>query len=399
MRPHAGVAWPRSTEVENLPAGLLTVFLAVLAGIFVLAIVQVAYFVYLCRWADRATSGLGYYGRSREERSRFRQDLAAKSRPVMPLLKLLSRQPVRMENASFEFRGCCGPKDSCAESTFAAAANYEPTEADIFVVTQMKCGTTWMQHLVYQLLTRGAGNLVDSGNALYAISPWIEARTSVPMEAAPLIGETFPRRLIKTHLPSTLCPFSERARYIYVVRHPLSCFASTADFLRNNVGPFHIPTDTLEAWFCSERMWWRPWPEHVCAWWVRAQEQPNVLFVRFEDMKRDLASSAARVAAFLGLNDITPDEWKRILHHCSFGYMRDHSEAFEMSVPTVLNAYVKPFVSGKIDRHEGLPETTKQRILEWAERSLEGEKISFATLYPDAASPAATSIKAHGQLT
>ena len=59
---------------------------------------------------------------------------------------------------------------------------------------------------------------------------------SVALRDAPLVGEN-PTRIIKTHLPTKLCPYSEQAKYIYVTRHPVSCFASIVDYNRTLLGP------------------------------------------------------------------------------------------------------------------------------------------------------------------
>lgn len=39
----------------------------------------------------------------------------------------------------------------------------------------MKCGTTWMQHIVYEVVGRGRGDLVATGTTLYSQSCWLEA--------------------------------------------------------------------------------------------------------------------------------------------------------------------------------------------------------------------------------
>ena len=81
-------------------------------------------------------------------------------------------------------------------AVFDRARRYRPRSEDVFVVTQMRCGTTWMQQLVYQIVTRGAGDFDDHGHRhLYAISPWIDAVNSVSIDAAPLLGER-PTRII-----------------------------------------------------------------------------------------------------------------------------------------------------------------------------------------------------------
>lgn len=349
-------------------------------------VVQVVIFSWLCKWADRQTDGNAYYGKSLGDRRRFKKSLSRRAKLVAPLLWLLSRgNAVSLDQASFEYEKVSGPKDSCSEETYARAAAYEPTAEDVFVVTPMKCGTTWMQHLVYQILNRGRGDLVESGRALYGVSPWIEARKSVSMEAAPRVGSTSPRRLIKTHLPTSLCPYDPAARYIYVVRHPVSCFASTVDFIRTNLGPFDIPLADFEAWFCSDKMWWSSWPEHVSGWQTWAQERPNVMFVRFEDMKRDLDAVANQVAEFLGEAELSNKERQQVVRQCSFAYMRDNAEAFEMSVPNLLQCHSSLFVSGKIDRRDDVPADVQARILAWCRAAMEERFVALEQIYRDAA--------------
>jgi hypothetical protein len=212
---------------------------------------------------------------------------------VLAINSKLARVDFRRSRITYE--GVSGPAGSCSKESFERGANYTPTAADIFVVTQMKCGTTWMQHLVYQVLHRGAGRLVEDGKTMYAVSPWLEGRKSVSLEDAPLVSPE-QRRIIKTHFPVQLCPNAAAARYIYVARHPVSCFASCIDFVETNVGAMAPTLPAFEEWFCSpDLMWWGTWTDHVQGWWERAQQQDNVLFVYFEDMKRDLAPIAQQV--------------------------------------------------------------------------------------------------------
>ncbi len=248
----------------------------------------------------------------------------------------------------------------------------------------MKCGTTWMQHVVYEVLQRGHGDIVDTGRTMYAISPWIEALKSVPIEQAPLIGSERPSRIIKTHLPAQLCPFSPESKYVYVARHPVSCFASCVDFVATNIGAAAPPLSEVEAWFCSpELMWWGTWPDHVRGWWQRSTSGTNVLFVYFEEMKRDLPGTVRRVADFLGMQPLTDAEVASIVEKTGFDYMQRHKDAFEMNPPHLLQTNAELFVRGTADRHKDVPADLRGRILAWCARELEGSDLPAATMYPD----------------
>lgn len=44
----------------------------------------------------------------------------------------------------------------CTTETMQYAKDYKPEPVDVFVATQMKCGTTWMQQIVQPGLNHGA---------------------------------------------------------------------------------------------------------------------------------------------------------------------------------------------------------------------------------------------------
>jgi hypothetical protein len=240
-----------------------------------------------------------------------------------------------------------------------------------------------MQQIVYEIVMRGRGDLSDRGHGhLYAVCPWIDAVNSVSIEQAPLVGDP-PTRIIKCHLPIELCPYDEQAKYIYVARHPVSCFASIVDFNRANLGPLVPPVDTLADWFCSDRMYWLPWPRHVDGWWQQAQHRNNVLFVHFEEMKKDFGAVRDRIASFLGC-DLTPEEQQQVARRCSFEYMKNHEEVFEMAPPTMFSATGGEFMaSGRMARHDDVPPEVRQRIAEYCRQALKGRAYPAQRFYPD----------------
>lgn len=361
----------------------------VTAAVVGLLVVGVVYLTIVMAWSDAATNGLGYYGRSASERAAFRAGLRRHGLLLRPLVRLLARlAPTHLERATFVVDGVPGPRGSCSEESFEAAMKYAPNGDDVFVVTQMKCGTTWMQHVVYEVLMRGGGDLVATGTALYAVSPWLEGKKSVAVADAPSLGVGPRARIIKTHLPADACPDGGEARFIYVSRHPGSCFASCVDFLGENMGPFLPDLAAIEAWFRTPNlMWWGTWPRHVAGWWHRAQKTDRVLWVRFEEMSADLPAVVRRVAAFLGVEPLTNEEVDAIVEKCGFSYMRANQETFEMHPPHLLAYEAELFRSGTRHRFADLPEEVNQRILAWCGQDLEGSGVPMPTWYPTLGTP------------
>lgn len=361
-------------------------WLAVSAGLILLFLLgQAIHLAVVLSWETEKTRDLGYYGLPPAERDRFKKTLRRHALLLYPILRLIGRfSSFTFAKASFQVDGISGPKGTCSEDSFRAASGYGPGSDDVFVVTQMKCGTTWMQHVVYEVLNRGRGDLVDTGTTLYAVSPWIEALKSVPLAEAPLVGSEQPARVIKTHLPVALCPFNAEARYIYVARHPVSCFASCVDFVATNIGTMAPELSVIEEWYCSaDQMWWGTWTNHVKGWWERAQREPNVLFVHFEDMKKDLATVVRLVSDFLGMATLTDEEVAEVVRKTSFGYMQKHKGNFEMNPPHILQTDAELFVRGTADRHKDVPADVRERINAWCVREMAESEYPLGERYPD----------------
>ena len=373
----SGIGTPHSScMVLKLAAALVALYLLLMV-----------YLALVFRWADQRTLGLTYYGASRASRAALRRTLRFHARVLAPFLWLQSRLS-RLTFAAMSFRaeGLAGPRGTCSPEGFAMGRRYQAGAQDIFVATQMKCGTTWMLHVVYQILRRGGGDLVEAGSTLHAVCPWLEGRRTVSMGDAPLVGSERPSRIIKTHFPASHVPWSDAARYLYVARHPVSCYASIADFIRENAGPFAPSEQAIEEWFTNEAaMWWGTWPTHLAGWY-ELSARPNVLLVTYEEMLADLNAVVRRVTEFLGVAPLNEGERAAVVERCSFRYMQEHQEAFEMHPPQLLGVDIRYFVKGTARRHEDVDSERKQRLLRWSAARLAGTSVPVATLYPDVAS-------------
>jgi len=366
-----------------------TVMLAakILAAAVGFLVLQWVHLAVVMKWSQRRTRGLNYFGASRRNRRRFKRLLRVHSLLLTPLLTLLAKitRP-RFSRRSFSYRGTAGPGSATSAESFRRAEGYRPRPEDVFVVTHMRSGTTWMQHLVYQVLSRGRGDLSGRDVPLNAVSPWLEAHTTVGVDAAPVLGDVRPSRLIKTHLPAPLCPWSAEAKYVYVVRHPASCFASCIDFVRGNLRGFAPNIEEFERWFRSDDlMWWNTWVAHVGGWLRLAGRETNILLVRFEDMKSDLGAIARQVAAFLEMPRLTEPEWASVVEKCGFAYMREHADVFEMHPPHLLQAANPFFVSGKANRFVDMPAAVGRRIGDWCLAECDARGVPVRGLYPELA--------------
>jgi Sulfotransferase domain len=358
-----------------------------LGSLLVLLSVAAATGLAFFRWYRRETEGDAYFARSSAERLAFKAKLRRRSRWILATVSLAARIRPPRKLPGTSCRGVALPPQ-CGRGHAKRAIAYRPQPADVFVATQMKCGTTWMQQVVYEVLSRGRGDLGDEGHRhLYALSPWLESSYGVPLERAPRIGDAG-RRIVKTHFGADLCPLSDEARYVYVTRHPVACFASCVDFIRMLAGPRTPRLPDLLGWFCSDAMWWGAWPGHVEGWWREAQQRPNVLFVHYEEMLADLPGTVDRVAALLE-TELLPEPRAAVVRKAGFDFMKTNEERFEMAPPTPFAMEGSFLRSGRADRQSDLGPAERERILAFCRERLRGAAYPAARFYPDLAEPAA----------
>ncbi|XP_076333462.1 sulfotransferase ssu-1-like [Tachypleus tridentatus] len=100
-----------------------------------------------------------------------------------------------------------------------SAISYKARPEDVFIVTYPKCGTTWMQYIVWEIINEGAPlPSFDDMNMKY--TPFLELTGGE-------VAETMkPPRLLKVHLPYHLTPHHPDAKYILVARNPFDCCVS-----------------------------------------------------------------------------------------------------------------------------------------------------------------------------
>ena len=337
------------------------------------------------RWLIRETRYDAYFKRPVAARRAFKTEVAHRGRRARRILLRVPRALMPVMPTKVH-QGVHLPTLICPRADVERALVYRPDAGDVFIATQMKCGTTWGQQIIYEVLMHGRGDLSDAGHGhMYAVSPWIESAGAVRMDDAPRIGAER-RRIVKTHLPASLCPYAASARYVYVIRHPLACFSSTVDFTQMLGGPLAFDREQALDWYCSDTMWWGSWASHVEGWWRWAQTRPNVLFLHFEHMLDDVGAAVDQVAALLDVA-LAPDERAAVVEKSGYRYMKAHEEVFEMAAPTLFSAGGTFFVSGKSGADRGGGVAEQERIQTFCRRALSDASFPLATFYPDVASP------------
>lgn len=205
---------------------------------------------------------------------------------------------------------------------------------DVVIATYAKSGTTWTQQIAAQLIFGG-----DPDLAVGELSPWVDLRVPPREVKLPAIAAQAHRRVLKTHLPVDALVFSPKAKYLYVGRdgrdvvwslHNHHANANQAWFGALNdtpgrVGPPIGPADPdlrgyFREWLDGDGAPFWPFWENVRSWWA-CRHLPNVRFVHFDAMKRDLEGEMRGIAEFLEI-EVDPARWGEIVRYCGFDWMK-----------------------------------------------------------------------------
>ncbi|WP_372717545.1 sulfotransferase domain-containing protein [Immundisolibacter sp.] len=222
--------------------------------------------------------------------------------------------------------------DSTAWNDFAFRDN------DIVIATYAKAGTTWTQQIMGQLVFGGAADV-----PIHDISPWLDLRAPPTAVKHAMLAAQQHRRFIKTHLPVDALVYSPRAKYIYIGRdgrdvvvslynHHASALPPWYQMLNETPGrvgpPMPPPADSaseaFSLWLEHDGAPFWPFFSSVRSWW-EIRHLPNLLFLHYADLKRDLAGQMRRIADFLGIH-LEPAQWTNAVEHCGFEYMRAHGD-------------------------------------------------------------------------
>jgi hypothetical protein len=241
--------------------------------------------------------------------------------PVLRVLEKLGRTERAMAHASKRHR-----RDLAKKNPFG---KYIPDEHDVIVATYAKSGTNWMMQIAHQLAFHGHGEF----DHIHCVVPWPDSPPPLGKYAIPVndpsvwMASPEQKRVIKTHLNWELIPYSEKARYIMVIRDPKDVFVSNYFFAKAIGGPAIPSVETWFRSFVSENfVMGGSWAVNAAGYWAQ-RHRPNVLVVSFKSMKRDLKGTVRRVADFMDVR--VPEEVSDdVCAQSSFAHMKQIDAKF-----------------------------------------------------------------------
>lgn len=145
---------------------------------------------------------------------------------------------------------------------------------------------------------------------------------NIPVDTLATV-ENMPRpRHIKSHLPLALLPkqlWIVKPKIVYVSRNPKDVAVSYLHHYQMIMG-FRGTKETFLRQLLADKVMYCPQVQHVLEFWQIRQE-PYVLFLSYERMKRDLRSVVAQVCQFFG-KEFTEEQLDTLAEHLSFDQMK-----------------------------------------------------------------------------
>ncbi|KAF6210737.1 hypothetical protein GE061_013847 [Apolygus lucorum] len=300
-----------------------------------------------------------------------------------------------------------GPKKFIMNSSYPDHAegfyNIEVKEDDVWIVTYPRSGTTWTQELVW-LLTHDldfekAKTLRHMEKVLFIeqsilVGKGFKDKAKEKHNDDPKLLEFFKKmdvlgyeavktlespRCIKSHLALSILPpnLLDKAKVVYVARNPKDCAVS--NFYHNQGGPNGFSGDFDQYWplFKDGLLLFGPHIEHVKEGWER-RGNPNMLFLFFEDLKKDLPSMIRKMASFLG-KYVSDKDVEALANFLSFENMKSLNESLGSPFPKMENEKFKRlphFRKGEVGYKDEYKNIGKKAD-DWLEELIETTGIPF----------------------
>lgn len=219
---------------------------------------------------------------------------------------------------------------------------YTPRPDDVFIATAPKSGTTLMQMMLYQLTTDGSMSFPH----IDGVSPFFEL--DFLRGAPPGFHERFPSpRIFKTHLRYEQLPPGV-PRIVYVLRDVWDVAVSSYHH-EALINGMDVDQNVFLDRYLAGQTRFVSWFDHLESWWPHRND-PNVLFLRYEDAISNLEGTVRRVAAFCGI-PIDEKEMPRILERCGVEFMKRHDDKFDPRLRRVIGqgggTFIREGRSGK----------------------------------------------------
>uniref|UniRef100_UPI00358FECCF sulfotransferase 1C2-like isoform X1 n=1 Tax=Myxine glutinosa TaxID=7769 RepID=UPI00358FECCF len=199
--------------------------------------------------------------------------------------------------------------------------SFQARPDDTFIASYPKSGLMWTTQVMNMIKLQGD---VKAYKVRKSLIPFLEFCRPNEEPAVETINNLPSPRDINIHSPISHISKSileKKCKVICVLRNPKDVAVSYYHFHTfNNMLPNPGTWSEFLQNFMIGKVGFSSWFDHVKGWWS-LRKQPNIFFLFYEAMKKDLGYEAGRLASFLG-RDLSPEAMKNLVEQLSFNSMK-----------------------------------------------------------------------------
>ncbi|XP_075815346.1 amine sulfotransferase-like isoform X1 [Microtus pennsylvanicus] len=199
----------------------------------------------------------------------------------------------------------------------------EIRDDDVFIVTYPKSGTVWTQQILSLIYFEGHRNNTENIQTIER-APFFEYKhPNVDFAKMPS------PRIFSTHLPYYLVPKvfkNKKVKILYIYRNPKDVL--TSYFHYSNLVIVFEASDTIETFmqaFLDGRVLGSNWFDHIRSWYEHRHDF-NIMFLSYEDMKKDLRGSVLKICSFLE-KELSEEDVDAVVRQATFQNMKSDPRA------------------------------------------------------------------------
>ncbi|GFX88138.1 hypothetical protein TNCV_159531 [Trichonephila clavipes] len=253
--------------------------------------------------------------------------------------------------------------------------DYDSRDGDFIICSYPKTGTTWLQYIILQVLSKGK-EFPSFNEALIKTVPFMELTGRGPVDAMEGL------RIYKHHCPFHLIKKNDKAKYLYIYRNPEDTFVSYYYFIQN-LWEKNFDFDELFEKFIAKDVEYGRYFEHIQSFLAHKKDK-NLLIVSYENLYNNRKEEYLRIARFLGedyYQNLVKDEGllNQIIEKTSFDNMKKNLPFVHPGSKGDSEEPVKTvnfFRKGEIgDGKNKLSESQIKRIRDIASEVLKGTEV------------------------
>ncbi|XP_075056747.1 amine sulfotransferase-like [Mixophyes fleayi] len=241
--------------------------------------------------------------------------------------------PVLCDSNLYRYKGFCFFKELNEKEFIDSLQGFKIRDDDVFMITFPKSGTIWMQQILSLIYSEGHRNGTEQIETSKRV-PWIDF-SSLNNDVKYDHDSRPSPRLFTSHLSYLFVPQglrNKKAKVIYVMRNPKDVMKSLYHFEAIAVHTQKSPDfDHFFKKFLAGDVLAGSWFDHVRGWYTH-KDDFNILFVKYEDMIKDLHSVVKQICTFLG-KELDDESLDIVVNRATFKKMQKDPLANKENVP------------------------------------------------------------------